>query len=162
MIREGILRGHLPVQALRRTAQPQVTLFGSGPILNEALKAQEILAEKYGDQRRCLERHQLQRTAARCAGQWNAGTGCIPPKPRRKPYVLEALGEIDRPIVAASDYMKIVPDQLAPWLPGRLTSLGTDGFGRSRKSRAPAPLLRGRRCLDCCRGARIACSLGPV
>jgi pyruvate dehydrogenase E1 component len=41
------------------------------------------------------------------------------------------LGEIDMPIVAASDYMKIVADQLAPWLPGRLTSLGTDGFGRS-------------------------------
>ena len=35
------------------------------------------------------------------------------------------------PIVAASDYMKIVPDQISPWLPGRLTSLGTDGFGRS-------------------------------
>jgi pyruvate dehydrogenase E1 component len=37
----------------------------------------------------------------------------------------------DGPIVAATDYMKIVPDQLAPWLGGRLLSLGTDGFGRS-------------------------------
>jgi pyruvate dehydrogenase E1 component len=35
------------------------------------------------------------------------------------------------PIVAATDYMKIVADQIAPWLPGRLTALGTDGFGRS-------------------------------
>ncbi|HET9319030.1 MAG TPA: pyruvate dehydrogenase (acetyl-transferring), homodimeric type, partial [Bryobacteraceae bacterium] len=48
-----------------------------------------------------------------------------------KPYILQALAGAAGPIIAASDYMKVVPDQLAPWLPNRLVSLGTDGFGRS-------------------------------
>ncbi len=54
-----------------------------------------------------------------------------PAEPQRQPYLLEALGNIDMPVIAASDYMKIVADQITPWLPGRLTALGTDGFGRS-------------------------------
>jgi pyruvate dehydrogenase E1 component len=54
-----------------------------------------------------------------------------PTEPQRKPYLLEAMGDRDMPIVAATDYMKIVADQISPWLPGRLTALGTDGFGRS-------------------------------
>ena len=49
----------------------------------------------------------------------------------RTPYIVNVLKNEAGPIVAATDYMKIVPDQLAPWLPGRLVSLGTDGFGRS-------------------------------
>ena len=44
---------------------------------------------------------------------------------------MQALKGAEGPIIAATDYMKVVPDQLAPWLPGRLESLGTDGFGRS-------------------------------
>jgi pyruvate dehydrogenase E1 component len=51
-------------------------------------------------------------------------------KPRR-PYLLQAIDGAQGPIVAATDYMKVVADQVAPWLPGRLESLGTDGFGRS-------------------------------
>ncbi len=47
------------------------------------------------------------------------------------PYVQEVLGGTEGPIVAASDYMKAVQDQIAPWLPGRFLALGTDGFGRS-------------------------------
>jgi len=54
-----------------------------------------------------------------------------PDQPERKPYVLEALKEAEGPIVASTDYMKVVADQIAPWLTGRLVALGTDGFGRS-------------------------------
>ena len=54
-----------------------------------------------------------------------------PSEPERRPYILSALDGSDGPIVAATDYMKVVPDQLAPWLHGRLATLGTDGFGRS-------------------------------
>jgi pyruvate dehydrogenase E1 component len=54
-----------------------------------------------------------------------------PAEPPRTPYIHRALEGASGPIIAASDYMKIVPDQLAPWLAGRLVSLGTDGFGRS-------------------------------
>src|SRR5947207_12130832 len=54
-----------------------------------------------------------------------------PDKPPQSPYILSALNGAEGPIVAATDYMKVVPDQLAPWLPGRMVTLGTDGFGRS-------------------------------
>jgi pyruvate dehydrogenase E1 component len=47
------------------------------------------------------------------------------------PYIVAALDGGTGPIVAATDYMKVVPDQVAPWLPGRMVTLGTDGFGRS-------------------------------
>ena len=54
-----------------------------------------------------------------------------PTEAPRVPYLTKALEGAEGPIIAATDYMKIVPDQLSPWLPGRLASLGTDGFGRS-------------------------------
>jgi pyruvate dehydrogenase E1 component len=54
-----------------------------------------------------------------------------PAQPARRPYLLEALEGAVGPIIAATDYMKAVPDQVAPWMAGRLVALGTDGFGRS-------------------------------
>ena len=59
------------------------------------------------------------------------GIVCTRGEEPRIPYLLQAMGKCDMPIIAATDYMKIVADQIAPWLPGRLTALGTDGFGRS-------------------------------
>ena len=54
-----------------------------------------------------------------------------PTKPAQVPYIQQVLGGTEGPIIAASDYMKAVQDMIAPWLPGRYESLGTDGFGRS-------------------------------
>jgi pyruvate dehydrogenase E1 component len=54
-----------------------------------------------------------------------------PSQEAKQPYILNALGSAPGPIIAATDFMKAVPDQLAPWLLDRLVSLGTDGFGRS-------------------------------
>jgi pyruvate dehydrogenase E1 component len=128
-IREGILRGLYPYKRSENGAA-QVTLFGSGPIFNEALKAQKILAEQYGigaDVWSVTSYNELRRDALDVE-RWNR---LHPAEKPKVPYLLQALGNIDMPIVAASDYMKIVPDQISPWLPGRLTSLGTDGFGRS-------------------------------
>jgi pyruvate dehydrogenase E1 component len=128
-IREGILRGLYPYKRSER-GPAQVTLFGSGPIFNEALKAQQILAGKYGigaDVWSVTSYTELRRNAL-ITDRWNR---LHPNEPARKPYLLQALGDIDMPIVAATDYMKIVADQISPWLPGRLTALGTDGFGRS-------------------------------
>ena len=62
---------------------------------------------------------------------WIAGTGCIRVNPSASPICCKRSGNVDMPIIAATDYMKIVADQISPWLPGRLTALGTDGFGRS-------------------------------
>ncbi len=128
-VREGILRG-LYLYHASEAGPAQVTLFGSGPILNEALKAQKILAEKYGvgaDVWSVTSYTELRRDAL-AVDRWNR---LHPGETPRKPYLLEAIGKIDMPIVAATDYMKIVVDQIAPWLPGKLTALGTDGFGRS-------------------------------
>jgi pyruvate dehydrogenase E1 component len=128
-IRDGILRGLYPYKR-SENGPTQVILFGSGPIFNEALKAQKILSEQYGigsDVWSVTSYNELRRDAL-AVERWNR---LHPAEQPRKPYLLQALGEIDMPIVAASDYMKIVADQIAPWLPGRLTALGTDGFGRS-------------------------------
>jgi pyruvate dehydrogenase E1 component len=54
-----------------------------------------------------------------------------PEEPRRVPFIVHALEDAEGPIIAATDYMKVVADQVAPWLPGRMETLGTDGFGRS-------------------------------
>ena len=126
---EGILRG-LYLYKQSENGPAQVTLFGSGPILNESLSAQKLLAEKYGvaaDVWSVTSYTELRRDAL-SVDRWNR---LHPDQPQRKPYLLQALGDIDVPIVAATDYMKIVADQVSPWLPGRLTALGTDGFGRS-------------------------------
>jgi pyruvate dehydrogenase E1 component len=128
-IHEGILRG-LYLYKRPETGPAKVTLFGSGSILNEALKAQKLLAEKYSigaDVWSVTSYNELRRDAL-AADRWNR---LHPAEPERKPYLLQALGNIDMPIIAATDYMKVIPDQISPWLPGRLTALGTDGFGRS-------------------------------
>jgi len=128
-IEEGILRGFYRYKA-SESGLAAVTLFGSGPLLNEALKAQALLAEKFGtgaDVWSVTSYTELRRDAL-AVERWNR---LHPNQPERKPYLIERLGDGDTPIIAATDYMKVVADQLAPWLPGRLTALGTDGFGRS-------------------------------
>jgi pyruvate dehydrogenase E1 component len=128
-IHEGILRGFY-LYKRSESGPAQVTLFGSGSILNEALKAQKLLAEKYSisaDVWSVTSYNELRRDAL-AVDRWNR---LHPAEPERKPYLLQTLGNIEMPIIAATDYMKAVPDQIAPWLPGRLTALGTDGFGRS-------------------------------
>ncbi len=126
---EGILRGIYRYQKAEQ-GEATVQLFGSGPILNEALRAQRILAEKFeiaADVWSVTSYNELRRDAL-AAERWNR---LHPDQPAKTPYVLQALGDAPGPIVAATDYMKIVPDQLSPWLSGRLETLGTDGFGRS-------------------------------
>jgi pyruvate dehydrogenase E1 component len=59
-----------------------------------------------------------------------------PEKPSRHSYVEEQLAPTEGPIVAASDYVRALPEQLNPWLPGRLFVLGTDGMGRSESREA--------------------------
>ncbi|HLH37933.1 MAG TPA: pyruvate dehydrogenase (acetyl-transferring), homodimeric type [Bryobacteraceae bacterium] len=128
-VREGILRG---IYKYRSAAEGEaaVQLFGSGSILNEALRAQTILAERYqipADVWSVTSYNELRRDAL-AIERWNR---LHPSEQPRTPYIVDALKGANGPIIAATDYMKMVPDQLAPWLPGRLTSLGTDGFGRS-------------------------------
>lgn len=128
-VREGILRGLYRFKAAAKGAAT-VQLFGSGPILNEVVRAQGILAEKYGiaaDVWSATSYNELRRDCLETE-RWNR---LHPAQPERTPFLLETLKDAQGPIVAASDYIKSLPDGLAPWLGSRLVTLGTDGFGRS-------------------------------
>ncbi len=128
-VEEGILRGLYRYRAAEK-GKAALQLFGSGPMLNEALRAQEILQKKFGiaaDVWSVTSYNELRRDAL-AEERWNR---LHPAQPEKQPYILEALRGVEGPIVAATDYMKAVPDQLAPWLLNRLVTLGTDGFGRS-------------------------------
>jgi pyruvate dehydrogenase E1 component len=126
---EGILRGIYKFKAADG-GKATVQLFGSGSILNEAVRAQSILAEKYNvsaDVWSVTSYNQLRRDALETE-RWNR---LHPAKAEKTPYITTALASAKGPIIAATDFMKVVPDQLSPWLSGRLVALGTDGFGRS-------------------------------
>ncbi|WP_263365637.1 pyruvate dehydrogenase (acetyl-transferring), homodimeric type [Edaphobacter bradus] len=128
-VTEGILRGIYKLKPAPN-GEAVAQLFGSGPILNEVLRAQEILATKYNVQAdvwSVTSYNELRRDAL-AVERWNR---LHPAEPERKSYFAKSLEKASGPIIAASDYMKVVPDQLSPWLPSRLVTLGTDGFGRS-------------------------------
>jgi pyruvate dehydrogenase E1 component len=130
---EGILRG---LYKLKPAADGKAVtqLFGSGPILNEVLRAQTILAEKYGVQADVwsVPSYTELRRDALAVERWNR---LHPAENLRQSYLQTTLAGAEGPIIAASDYMKSIPDGLAPWLnigpTPRLVTLGTDGFGRS-------------------------------
>jgi pyruvate dehydrogenase E1 component len=130
---EGILKGMYqvadsPITPAKGAARPQ--LLGSGPILRETLRAQSILAERYGvasDVWSVTSYRELRREALE-VDRWNL---LHPGQSPRKSYLQQVLSGRPGPYIAASDYMRLVPEQIARWLPGELTPLGTDGFGRS-------------------------------
>ncbi len=127
--REGILKGIHRV-ATSPHGPARVQLWGSASMLNEALRAQIMLWDKFqipADVWSVTSYNELRRDALKTE-RWNR---LHPNEPARKPYVQQVMEGTQGPIVAASDYMKVLADQLSPWLSGRLVSLGTDGFGRS-------------------------------
>ncbi|MBM3726030.1 MAG: pyruvate dehydrogenase (acetyl-transferring), homodimeric type [Acidobacteria bacterium] len=128
-VEEGILKGLYRYRP-SPTGKTAIHLWGSGSILNEALKAQEILAEKFnvGADVWSVTSYTELRREALDVERWNR---LHPGEAARRPYAATAMDGHDGPVVAASDYMKVLADQLAPWMPNRLVTLGTDGFGRS-------------------------------
>jgi pyruvate dehydrogenase E1 component len=129
-VEEGIIRGMYKLSSNDADGGLRVQLFGSGPILRESLRAADILKARYNissDVWSVTSYNQLRRDAQECE-RWNM---LNPEKPRRHSYLQEQVDATEGPIIAASDYMRILPDQLGPWLKGRLFSLGTDGMGRS-------------------------------
>jgi pyruvate dehydrogenase E1 component len=133
-VTEGILRGmyRLRPAAVKGSAPPRgkVHLLGSGSILREAMRAQEILAEKYdvaADVWSVTSYKELRRDALD-AERWNR---LHPLSERRKSYLEKLLAGEKGVFIAASDYMKMLPEMIDRWVPGGLTPLGTDGFGRS-------------------------------
>src|SRR5713226_8876794 len=130
-VREGILKGMYKYRAsVNKKAKLKAQLFGSGAILNEALRAQEILEQKYSvaaDVWSVTSYKELYVDAIETE-RWNR---LHPGEPPRVPYVTRSLAEAPGALVAATDYLKTLPSMVSKWMPRRLAALGTDGFGRS-------------------------------
>jgi pyruvate dehydrogenase E1 component len=130
-VREGILKGLYKYRsASNKKAKLKAQLFGSGAILNEALRAQGILEQNYGvaaDVWSVTSYKELYMDAIEVE-RWNRLHPGAKPK---VPYVSQCLAEAQGVLVAASDYLKTLPNMISKWMPRRLAALGTDGFGRS-------------------------------
>ncbi len=130
--KEGILKGLYKFRASQKDdADARVQLLGSGAILNETLKAKDILEGDYNISADVwsVTSYKELHTDALDAERWNM---FHPGEDPRVPYITETLqSETGSIFVAASDYMKALPESVASWIPGRLVALGTDGFGRS-------------------------------
>ena len=130
-IREGILKGMYRFKTSdKKDAKLHAQLFGSGTIMFEVLKAQKILEEKYGvaaDVWSVTSYKELYREGNDC-DRWNM---LHPGDTPRVPFVSENLKDAPGVLVAASDYMKVLPESISQWMPRPLVALGTDGFGRS-------------------------------
>jgi len=129
-VAEGILKGLYRFKAGPEKKTLKAHILGSGPIIREALRAQQILAEQFDVSADVWSAtsYKLLRNDALRAKRWNMLHPLDPPK---KSYVETLLAAEQGVFVAVSDNLKIVPDQIAPWVPGGLATLGTDGFGRS-------------------------------
>ena len=129
-VREGILKGMYRFNtSSKKDAKLRAQLLGSGAIMFEVLKAQQIL-EQYGvaaDVWSVTSYKELYRNANDCE-RWNM---LHPGDKPKVAYVTQQLKGTEGVLVAASDYMKVLPESLSQWMPRPLLSLGTDGFGRS-------------------------------
>jgi pyruvate dehydrogenase E1 component len=127
---EGILKGLYKFSEGEKNRKLRAHIFGSGTLLRHALTAQKILLDQYGVSADVWSAtsYKLLRGEALNARRWNM---LHPTEVPRKSYLETVLENEKGAFVAVSDYMKLVPDQIAPWVPGGLMTLGTDGFGRS-------------------------------
>ncbi|MEZ4234054.1 MAG: pyruvate dehydrogenase (acetyl-transferring), homodimeric type [Polyangiaceae bacterium] len=129
-VKHGIVKGMYRYRAAKERRPLHVQLWGSGSIMLQVLAAADILEERFGvsadiwgvtsysrmrDEALACERHNRLR----------------PLEEAHIPFIAQQLKDVEGPFIAATDYMKLVPDQVARWVPGRLVTLGTDGFGMS-------------------------------
>ncbi|MES1180421.1 MAG: pyruvate dehydrogenase (acetyl-transferring), homodimeric type, partial [Verrucomicrobiota bacterium] len=129
-VEDGILKGLYKFKPGVEGKKINAHIFGSGAIMQSALKAQEILAEKYGVSADVWSAtsYKLLRSDAIRIQRWNM---LHPTLPAKKNYVETLLAKEQGAFVSVSDNVRTVADQIAPWVPGGLFTLGTDGFGRS-------------------------------
>jgi len=128
-VKDGIVRGMYQLR-VGGQGKLRVQLFGAGTILREVLDAAEILERDYGVQAdvwSITSFSELRRDGMDC-DRWNMRH---PGETPRNSYVMQCLVARSGPFVAATDYMRIVADQIRPWIPGHYVVLGTDGYGRS-------------------------------
>jgi len=128
-VREGILRGLYRYSTAEKKLKHHVQLLGSGPLINEALRARELLKayDVSADVWSVTSYQQLRNEALECE-HFNR---FHPDQPARTPYVTQTLAGVAGPFIAVSDYMKLLADFISRWVPGRFVPLGTEGFGLS-------------------------------
>ncbi len=129
-VETGIIKGLYPFKKAAKPGKYHVQLWGSSALLREALRAQELLEEKFGVSSDVwsVTSYQLLRRDALAAERWNM---LHPNDAPKTSYLQEVLQGVKGPVVAVTDSVKAVSDQVSRWVPGGLYSLGTDGFGRS-------------------------------
>jgi pyruvate dehydrogenase E1 component len=128
--RRGILDGMYLYSQAEQRKKLHVQLLGSGPIMGRVLEARDLLLEKFdvsADVWSVTSYGELRNDALK-AERWNR---LHPEQEPRTPKVSQILEGVEGPFIAASDYMKALPDLLREWIPGRLTALGTEGYGMS-------------------------------
>jgi len=128
--REGILKGIYRLRRAPTKSRKRVHLLGAGTILREALRAADLLQEKFGvaaDVWAVTSWKELRRDALECE-RWNR---LHPDQPMRIPWITRQFQEEPWPVVATSDFVTALPHLVAPWIPQGVCALGTDGFGRS-------------------------------
>lgn len=134
-VKDGIINGMYKYKSSEKKSKLKAHLLGSGSILNETLKAQEILAKDYdvsADVWSVTSYKNIHYNAIE-TDRWNR---LNPDKEPKKAYVQEVTEGEKGVFVSASDYAQILPESISKWLPGKLTSLGTLGFGRSESREA--------------------------
>ena len=133
-VEDGILKG-MYLLHVGSQGKVRAQLMGSGTILREVLAAAELLSKDFRipvDVWSVTSFNELRREALEVE-RWNQ---LHPEEEPRKSYVEQCLADRPGPYIAATDYMKIVPDQIQRWVPGNFVSLGTDGYGRSDARKA--------------------------
>jgi pyruvate dehydrogenase E1 component len=129
-VKDGILKGLYRFKPAEKKLERHVQLFGSSSIMQQVLRAQTLLAERFGvssDVWGVTSYAELRRDALSCE-RYNR---LHPEAEPRVPYLAQALSGVEGPFITASDYMKSLGDLIARWVPGRIVPLGTDGFGMS-------------------------------
>ncbi len=129
-ITEGIIAGIYRYEACTAPSAKHVQLFGSGCIMLQVLRARDLLAEKFGitaDIWAVTSYQQLRREALECERHNRLN----PEAQAKVPFITRKLAGSKGPFIAASDYMTLVQDQVARWIPGTYVPLGTDGYGMS-------------------------------
>src|SRR5437879_544214 len=129
-VKDGIIRGLYRYRATPVERAHRAQILASGPTMLAALEAQRLLADDHdvaADVWSATSYKQLRDDALACE-RWSRLHPAAAP---RRPYVAEALEDAEGPVVAVSDFVKVVPDQIARWVPQPFIPLGTDGFGLS-------------------------------
>jgi pyruvate dehydrogenase E1 component len=135
-VRDGVIRGMYRFAGLPEGSRGKVSqrrraaIFFSGPAWQDAMEAREMLARDWdvAAEAWSVTSYKALREDALSAERWNR---LHPGKNPQMPFITDVLAGTEGPVVAVTDFMKAVPDQVARWVPAHFSALGTDGFGRS-------------------------------